>query len=123
MFDKLTIFLVDKQMRFVNDNDNFSVRSVFEIVVAVPDDLVFEIFQDQEHLRVGDHSVFVGEQFLKIETYKVFVRFKAGRAVPQIRISAARFELCDIVLNDFQTGAVVIVLCRLQRQVLSLRAL
>ena len=96
-------------MRFVHYDDDFPVRAVFQIVVAVFDDLVFEVLQNQKHLRIGDQPVLVGEQFLKVETHEVFVRFKVGRAVPKVGISAARFEFGDIVFNDFQARAVVVV--------------
>ena len=96
-------------MGLVHYNDDFPVRTVFQIVVAVFDDLVFEVLQNQKHLRVGYQPVFIGEQFLKVETHEVFVRFKVGRAVPKVGISAARFEFGDIVFNDFQTRAVIVV--------------
>ena len=96
-------------MRLVHYDDDFPVRTVFQIVVAVFDNLVFEVLQNQKHLRVGYQPVLIGEQFLKVETHEVFVRFKVGRAVPKVGISAARFEFGDIVFNDFQARAVVVV--------------
>ena len=96
-------------MTFVHYDDYLPVRAVFQIVVAIPDNFIFEILQDQKHLRVGYLSVLICEQFLKIETHEVFIGFKTGRAVPKVGIPSARFEFGDIIFNDFQTRAVIVI--------------
>ena len=96
-------------MTFVHYDDDFPVRAVRDIVVAVLYNLDFEIFQDQKHLRVGNLSVLVCEQFLEVKAHEVLVRLKVRIAVPKVGVSTSRFKFSNVVFDNLQASPVVVV--------------
>ena len=93
------ILRIDENVRFVDCNDDPSVRVVLDVEIAVFDDLVIEPFEHQKHLRVGNDSVFVGKQTLEIEHCKVFFDRKRALAVPEICVSAFSSELGNVIMQ------------------------
>ena len=86
------VFFVDENVRLVYYNDNFSVRLVKNVIVAVFDNLVVEVFQHEKHLRVCDCVVSVCKQRLEVKRDEILLCGDCGGVIPKVRVSAARRE-------------------------------
>ena len=107
------VFRVNKDVRLVDDDHDLAFEAVFHVVVAVLDDLVIDVFEYQQHLRVGDDLVSVGEHTLEIEHCEVALCRDRRRPVPNVRVAPAGGELGDVVHQRPKQGADVLVVSTL----------
>ena len=101
-------------MRLVNNHHDLAFQAVLGIVIPVFDDLVIDILQYQQHLRIRNSIIAVGKQGLEIKDGKVFFCGNGRLSVPNGCISAARREFCNIIHQHPQIRADVIVVCLLE---------
>ena len=105
---------VNKYMRLVDHHHNLPVQSVFRIIITVLDDLVIYVFQNQQHLRIGDRCIPVRQHGLEVKYREILIGGDCGRSVPDIGISAAGGKLCHIVHQCPQHGSGIFVVIPLK---------
>ena len=100
---------IDKNMGLIDNDYDLPLQVIPEIVIPVLDNLIIDILQNQQHLRVGYGGVPVRQKGLEVEYREVLIRGYGGRSVPDIRISSAGGELGDVIHQGTQHLPQVIV--------------
>ena len=100
---------INEYMRLVDDHHDLAAQAIPCVVIAVFYDLVVDVFQHQQHLRVRDGAVAVGDQGLEIEYRKILIGGDGGRTVPDVGVPSAGGELRHIVHQCPQNGADILI--------------
>ena len=96
-------------MGLIDHDYDLTVQTVSGIVFPVFDDLIVNIFQYQQHLRVGNGGIAVRQHGLEVKDRKILVRGHRRRTVPDIGISSAGGELGHVIDQRTQHGTQILI--------------
>ena len=108
------VLRVDENVRLINDDHDLALEAVLHVVIAVFDDLVVDVLEHQQHLRVGNRLVAICQHTLEVEHREVGIRRDRARAVPDVRVASARGELRHVVHQRTEHRADVVVVRALE---------